>query len=209
MGHQIKDVDIESLQERVRRRGSCLDVFLVASVGFLFLAVAGLAGVMFVVKLPPTSGPDRLTGVTHSLRYKMENFAYLEFTKSELDNYTMHLAPVDYGNGTSVGSTFSFFQKQHSLKPQRQGTFFMYADLHFTCSSVCSTSSIVTVSVGDNKLNCEVELPANSTSVSKKCWTVAQLEDKRMCTQMTVANAKENKWTLEVKKSGIGMFLIG
>lgn len=46
-------MDVESLQKSGRRRGSCLDIFLVVSIMFLFVAVAAVAagGVMVVEEL--------------------------------------------------------------------------------------------------------------------------------------------------------------
>lgn len=188
------------------------------SIMFLFLAVTAVAagGVMVVMELRSKLESSRpmsefqtsdLTGGAPSPVYKMQNFAYLEPTSSLLENTTMRWAVVHYGPGTSVGSNFVFDPAQHSLQPQRVGTYFMYIDLNITCTHKCSTSH-VSVSVGD-KLTCEVELPANSTSVSRKCWTVSRVDGvERLSAQMTVPKEGLKNWKLELSHSGFGMFLV-
>lgn len=111
-----------------------------------------------------------------------------------------------YGEGTSVGSNFIFYPKQHLLKPIQDGAYFMYLELHFSCTHKCRPG-VVTVSVGD-ELTCKVELPENSPSVSRKCWTVKQLHNKGLLAQMTVPKDGMKNWKLEGKGSGFGIFLI-
>ncbi|XP_023276348.1 uncharacterized protein LOC111665536 [Seriola lalandi dorsalis] len=218
MGHQNTEMDAESLQKVGRRRGGCLDVFLVMSVIFLFVAVAAVAvgGVMVVRDLqselssvraigPKLSG---LTGNTPDSNYKMQNFAYLDATSSKLTNSTMQWDSVRFGPGQSVGSNFVFDKAHHSLKPKRAGVYFMYIELNFTCTFQCSPG-LIRVEVGD-KLTCDVKLPAvaNSTPVSKKCWTVSKLPDSpKLITQMTVPKGLQH-WKLELTGSGLGMFLV-
>lgn len=88
-------MDVESLQKTGRRRGSCLDVFLVGSTIFLLVAVAALAagGVMVVMELRselettrPSSDPrtSRLTGDTPDSAYKVNKRLLLIKCKSYL-----------------------------------------------------------------------------------------------------------------------------
>ncbi|KAF7643647.1 hypothetical protein LDENG_00235790 [Lucifuga dentata] len=219
MGHQLEDMDAESLQHSDKRRRSCLEVFLVMSIIFLYVAVATVtaAGVIVITELrsklehprPVFEGTlAKLTGDTSSPAYKMQNFAYLEATSSELRNFSMPLTPVLYGAGMSVGGHFHFNQAQHSLQPTQEGTYFMYLDLTVTCISQCS-AGVLTVRLGE-KLTCKMNLPATAeTPVSRKCWTVSWMDGQTpLVTQMTVSEKGLENWKLEVSKSGLGMFLV-
>lgn len=211
-------MDVESLQKSGRRRGSCLDIFFILSIIFLFVAVAAVAvgGAMFVMEVRtkleskrPTYAEFETSGQTGPAPepvYKVQNFAYLEAISSELKTSTMQWAPVRYGAGKSVGSNFQFDENQNSLKPVRAGTYFMYIELNFTCTFNCR-ESLLLVHV-NNKLTCEVKLPADSTSVSKKCWTVSQVDGERLLAQMTLPEKGLENWKLELTGSGFGMFLV-
>ncbi|XP_071361465.1 uncharacterized protein [Trachinotus anak] len=217
MGHHNTEMDAESLQRVGRRRSGCLDVFLVMSIVFLFVAVTAVAagGVLVVLDLQSKLKPSppaidvktsKYTQDTPDSVYKMQYFAYLEANSSRLENSNMQWAPVLYGTGKSVGSNFLFDSEQHSLKPERAGTYFMYIELNLTCTFTCN-AGLLSVHVGD-KLTCEVELPAVPHSpVSKKCWTVTQMDGQKLFTQMTVSKGLEN-WKLEMGSSGFGMFLV-
>ncbi|KAK5866252.1 hypothetical protein PBY51_020458 [Eleginops maclovinus] len=219
MSHQDKAMDVESLQKSGRRRGSCLDVFLVVSIMFLLVAVTALAGggVMVVMNLrselvtPRISSDSKtseLIGDQPDSAYKTQNFAYLEATSSTLQTSTMQLAPVDYAAGKSVGSKFEFDKDTHWLKAKQVGTYFIYINLNLTCNYQCN-AGLLSVSLGD-KLTCEVELPvhADTTPVSRKCWTVSWLDGQKLLTQMTVPKGDLQNWRLELQSSGIGMFLV-
>ncbi|XP_059191924.1 uncharacterized protein LOC131973841 [Centropristis striata] len=219
MGRHDKEMDVESLQKSGHRRGRCLDVFLVGSVIFLFVAVAVVTagGLMLVMQLHSKQDAPRpyfeyqasqQTGQTPDSTFKAQNFAYLEALSSELRTSTVKLDSIPYGTGTSVGSNFEFDSQQHSLTPKEAGTYFIYIELSLTCTHNCSSGHL-SVHVGD-KLTCEVELPdrVDSTPVSRKCWTVSQLQKEKLLTQMTVPKELEN-WKLELGSSGLGMFLVG
>ncbi|XP_070843859.1 uncharacterized protein [Chaetodon trifascialis] len=218
MGQQ-NEMDVESLQKSGRRRGSCLDVFLVISVIFLFMAVTAVTvgGLMAVIELRSkleSARPSfefetsKLSADAPDPAYKMQNFAYLEATSSELKNSTMQWAPVAYGAGKSVGSNFLFDAQQNSLKPERVGTYFMFIDLNLTCTFDCNAGRL-SVKVGD-MLTCEVELPAmaDKTPVSRKCWTVSQIDGQKLLTQMTVPKEGLQDWKLDLSSSRFGMFLV-
>ncbi|XP_035516487.1 uncharacterized protein LOC118327292 [Morone saxatilis] len=220
MGQQNTEIDIESLQKSGRRRGGCLDVFVVLSIIFLFVAVAAVAvgGLMVVMELRSkleTARPYinvealKQTGDTTEPSYKIQNFVYLEPNSSRLQTSTMQWDPVTYGQGSSVGSNFIFDKAQSSLQPKQLGYYFIYIDLNLTCTYDCP-AGLLTVSVGD-KLTCKVQLPAvaNSIPVTKKCWTVTQINDsQRLVTQMTVPNNGLKYWKLELSGSAFGMFLV-
>ncbi|XP_028309420.1 uncharacterized protein LOC114467381 [Gouania willdenowi] len=218
MGHQNKQVDVESLQGGGQRRGRCLDACLVVSVLLLFVAVAAVAvgGFMAVMelrsqleasrlKLEPVG--SKLNQVADNPTFKMQNFAYLEATSGQLtSNSTMRLDLIKHGDGTSVGSNFIFDSEQHSLTPKQEGSFFVYINLHLTCIFNCS-AGLLRVQVGD-KLTCEVELPSHSRTVTKKCWTVTWMERKKLITQIMVPNGGLPYWKLELTDTGLGVFLV-
>ncbi|XP_030001153.1 uncharacterized protein LOC115426733 [Sphaeramia orbicularis] len=211
-------MDVESLQKSGRRRGHCLDTCLVISVVVLFVSVAAVgAGVVLAVRdlqskvAPPARYPFAAplsTEPTDSPVYKMQNFAYLEASSSELQSSTMKWRVIDYGAGDSLGSNFLFDSAQNSLKVKREGIYFMYVNLNFTCSYRCK-AGVLSVDL-DDKLTCKVELPevSNSKPVTKKCWTVSWMDTVgSVLPQMTVPEGLEN-WKLELRGSGFGMFLV-
>ncbi|CAK6968375.1 uncharacterized protein LOC128366209 [Scomber scombrus] len=219
MDHQNTEMDTESLQKRERRRGSCLDVFLVVSIIFLFAAVVAVAAGGVVVMMELRSKVDSsfpssesmsstLTGDTPSPAYKMQDCAYLDFTSSELKNYTMSLRTVKYGSGESVGSKFIFDSNKQSLQVKRTGTYFIYIDLKLTCTGICNTG-LLSVHLG-KELTCEVELSAEDpTPKSRKCWTVSQMEEKtQLLAQMTIPKEGLKNWKLERNSSKFGVFLV-
>ncbi|KAL6110356.1 uncharacterized protein ACO6RY_19453 [Pungitius sinensis] len=213
-------MDEESLQQNERRRGSCLDVFLVASILFLLVTVtAGAAGGVIVVmqlqsKLHSES-PSYMMDTSKTARdppheYKVQKFVYLEAIRSELKSSNMQWAPVNYSDQTSVGSIFLFDEKNHSLKATHAGTYFIYINLNLTCTHQC-TAGLLSLRVGD-KLTCEVQLPQpvdTFTPVTRKCWTVSQLSNESvLVTQMTVPKEGLKNWKLELSGSGFGMFQV-
>ncbi|XP_078138910.1 uncharacterized protein LOC144538518 [Centroberyx gerrardi] len=214
-----KRMDVESLQNIGRRRGRCMDVFLVMSIIFLFVAVAAVAagGVMVVTELRSkieVRHPSFGNGTPEKQRdpsapaYKMQDFAFLDANSSKLKTSTMQWAAVAYGEGTSVGSHFDFNPHQHSLKPKKEGHYFMYLDLVLTCTHQCK-AGVLTVSLGD-KLTCSVQLPEGAEApVSRKCWTVERMDGQTpLVAQMTVPQEGLENWKLELKGSRLGMFLV-
>ncbi|XP_060948407.1 uncharacterized protein LOC133025693 [Limanda limanda] len=210
-------MDVESLQKSGRGRSSCLNVFLVASVIFLFVAVAAVAaGVVLLVmnmdskKELPNFDPEAVKRTGHSPypESKMQKFAYLEFKSSHLENGLMPWAPVKYGGSESVGSNFQFVSQDQPLKPQQVGIYFMYIELNFTCTFRCDPAHL-SVRVGD-ELTCEVQLPnvTDNRPVTRKCWTVSQVNGQSPQAQMTIAKSGLENWKLELKGSGFGMFLM-
>lgn len=115
---------------------------------------------------------------------------------------------VTYGTGKSVGSNYEFNPQQDSLKPTQEGHYFMYVNLNLTCVYDC-TGGVLSVQVG-NELTCDVELPevANSTPVTKKCWTVSRLKTEGLISQMTIPEKGLKNWSLDLNSSGFGMFLV-
>lgn len=125
----------------------------------------------------------------------------------DLMNSTMPWEVVDYGEGTSKGNLFEFNQKQNSLQTKRAGMYFIYVVLNLTCThrNHC-TPGRLHVQVGD-KLTCEVELQSEQ-HVTKKCWTVSKVESEKLLAQMTVPKTGLTNWKLDLKGSGLGMFLV-
>lgn len=126
----------------------------------------------------------------------------------KLENTTMVWAKVFQGEGSSVGRNFLFDSDQQSMMPSRAGTYFIFINLNLTCTHRCS-AGLLTVHVG-NKITCNVHLPelADTTPVSKKCWTVSRIGSEKLVSVMTVPKEGLNDWKLELTGSGFGMFLV-
>ncbi|XP_062311540.1 uncharacterized protein LOC134016152 [Osmerus eperlanus] len=221
-------MDVESLKNSARPRVRCLDVFLVVSVISLFLAVVAVAGLGTMaiselrlsvksrssVNVQPSwlteaGSQARLNSDSGSTVYKMQNFAYLRASTSEPQNSTLALSPVAYGSGSSVGSIYDYNTAQNILRLTRSSSYFLYLDLHLTCTARCPRGHL-TVTVGEH-LTCRVELPewAESTPITRKCWVVTQMEaDSRLVAQMTVPEQGAKLWRLDENHSGLGIFLV-
>lgn len=80
MGQQNTEKDVESLQKSGRRRGSCLDVFVVMSIIFLFVAVGAVTVVVATVAMETRRQPAEFkatqTGDTPNPRYKVKTDSY-------------------------------------------------------------------------------------------------------------------------------------
>lgn len=115
---------------------------------------------------------------------------------------------VERGNGTSKGSNFDFNPEHYSLKPKQAGTYFIYVKLNLTCTlrGNCSKGWL-TVQVGD-KLTCKVDLRSEEPHIAENCWTVSQVNNQKLLTQMTIPENGLNNWKLDLKSSGLGMFLV-
>ncbi|XP_026874674.2 uncharacterized protein LOC113582858 [Electrophorus electricus] len=174
----MSSADVESLEPRARPRSRCLDVCLVGSVTTLFALVLGGAGaaLMFVKDLPDVAESQRSHGQMPSglLSYQMQNFAYMRAT-SQIVTDVMKWEPVKYGNGTTMGSRYSYNTNQEALTVSQQGSYFLYTQLRFTCVHKCNSTTL-TVTFQDQfavkHLSCTVKLPENFEPVMNKCWTV-------------------------------------
>ncbi|TNM85482.1 hypothetical protein fugu_007753 [Takifugu bimaculatus] len=198
------DADIESLRKRTYRP---LDVFLLVSIIFLFLAMSAVVAAVVIAVKRPECFDLQGKGASGQTAFKMENFVYLDAKSSDLMNSTMPWEVVDYGEGTSKGSLFEFNQKQNALQTKQAGMYFIYVVLNLTCTHRDNcTPGRLHVQVGD-KLTCEVELQSEPR-VTKKCWTVSKVEREKLLTQMTVPKTGLTNWKLELKGSGLGMFLV-
>lgn len=115
---------------------------------------------------------------------------------------------VEHGNGTSKGSLFDFDPDHYSLQPKQAGAYFVYVSLNLTCThrGHCRPGRL-TVQVGD-KLTCDVHLRAEAAHETKKCWTVSHVDRQKLLAQMTVPKSGLDNWKLELKGSGLGMFLV-
>lgn len=115
---------------------------------------------------------------------------------------------VQDGNGTSKGDLFEFNPAQNYVQPKQAGVYFIYVNLNLTCThrGHCEQGRL-TVQVGD-KLTCEVDLQGNTTHVARTCWTVTQVNTQKLLAQMSVSKDGLSNWKLELKGSGLGMFLV-
>lgn len=121
----------------------------------------------------------------------------------------MKWALVDYGAATSIGSYFSFDEAQHTLKPTKEGNYFMYLDFKLTCTFKCK-AGILTVRLGD-QLTCHLQVhEGTKTPVTRKCWTVAKMDGRTQLVAeiMTVPEEGLNDWSLDLNDSKFGMFLV-
>ncbi|CAL9700568.1 unnamed protein product [Knipowitschia caucasica] len=220
-----KDMDVESQQRAPR--GRCLDCCLLVSVLVLFAGVAGVAGVGFLMihdlqrmmnLRPPPDHPLQPQlpqaamnrGDAPERFFKMQNFAYLEATSSELKNHTMPLDVVSFLDAESVGSNFEWNPVDHSLRAKQGGSYFLYVELNVTCGWTCA-AGVFRVQVG-NSLSCTVDLPHSSSSepVLRRCWTVSALAtDSKLLLKMSLPHGPLPSWRLELRGSGVGMFLVG
>lgn len=75
MGQQNTEKDVEALQKSGRRRGSCLDIFLVMSIILLFAAVVAVAVVVAKVVMEHPHQPFEFTGSGQATdtAYKVKN----------------------------------------------------------------------------------------------------------------------------------------
>ncbi|CAL8330742.1 unnamed protein product [Lota lota] len=199
-------MDVESLRKSGSSRLRCLDVFLVVSIVFLFVAVGFVTVGLVVFYMCDKTASSRQPHTSDA--YKMQNFAYLRADTNELKNGTMKWTIIRHGEGTSVGSLFVFHERHHSIKTTQDGHYFIYIDLKLTCSFNCNAGQF-TVSIGD-RLTCTFELPqwAETTPVYRKCWQVTRMDkDERLITQMS-APKQLDKWTIDVAASGLGIYLV-
>lgn len=231
--------DVESQSPATRSRSRCLDTFLVGSVIALFLMLGvTIAGALVFANRIERKLNERPSGESQSQprssvsdqpsSYKMQNFAYLEATKSELKNESMHWKPVNYGEIKTVGSLYNFNQIQHVLTVKEQGSYFLYVTLTFSCTHVCDPAQFdVTfpkdtspaVKSGDQHpspwLTCSVRLSQDkgreNASVTKTCWNVVTFpenENRLLAIAKIVLEGKQHNWKLELNHSGFGIFLI-
>lgn len=85
MGHPNVDVDVESLQKSDRRRWSCMDVFVIMSIIFLFVAMAVIAFVIVNVVMKPCElKKGTVTEDLPSLSYKVEKGSSFFFKKKKM-----------------------------------------------------------------------------------------------------------------------------
>ncbi|XP_038163315.1 uncharacterized protein LOC119798042 [Cyprinodon tularosa] len=217
MEQQSNQVDVESQKSSARRRGSCVTVFLGISVLMLFVAVAALAvWGMLVVKELRSELHDTTSHVAYSRNsdpsssssYKMQNFVYVKLNQASPDNVTTPLELVKSGEGTSVGSNFQYDQLKQSLKPAKEGVYFMYIQVTVSCTHHCKPD-LLQLEVSNTQLTCDLELTKDIhlTPLSRKCWAVERLDGKELNVQMTI-QSKQNNLRLDVNKSGFGMFLV-
>lgn len=224
--------DVESQSPATRSRSRCLDTFLVVSVIALFLMFGvAIAGALFFANHIERKINARSTGESQESKslasildqpssYKMQNFAYLKATKSELETGVMSWKPVNYGEIETVGSLYSFKQVQETLTVKEKGSYFLYVTLTFSCTHVCEPAQFDVIFPKDTSLSswwltCSVHLSQaegrENATVSKTCWDVVTFpenESRVWAKATTYFKNKEHNWKLELNQSGLGIFLI-
>ncbi|XP_056313299.1 uncharacterized protein LOC130228823 [Danio aesculapii] len=230
--------DVESQSPATRSRSRCLDTFLVGSVIALFLMFGvAIAGALFFANHIERKMNARSSGESQESRslasildqtssYKMQSFAYLEATNSQLETGVMPWKPVNYGEIQTVGSLYSFNQVQQALTVKEQGSYFLYVTLTFSCTHVCEPAqfdvifpkeSSHAVKPGEQHawLTCSVQLSQDegreNATVSKTCWNVitfTENENRLLAKAKTDFKHKQHNWKLELNHSGFGIFLI-
>ncbi|XP_042614864.1 uncharacterized protein LOC109088351 [Cyprinus carpio] len=220
--------DVESQSPAARSRSRCLDTFLTVSVIALFLMfmVAG-SGALYFAKHIKDEIDARTTrrsdGSANALvapfaktgnAYKMENFVYLRATESELKTGVMAWETFAYGKGQTIGSRYSYEEKQNVLNIKEGGTYFLYVQLNFSCTGRCPSGQF-TVSFynkhNSEELSCTVSLPVWSEEAphSQTCWRVVTFpeNENRLMAKSQTEGTLDN-WKLEMNDSGFGMFLV-
>ncbi|KAL6482429.1 hypothetical protein MHYP_G00105090 [Metynnis hypsauchen] len=223
----MSSTDLESLETgAARSRCRRMDACLVGSVLALFaLTVAGFAlALLFALGLKTEvdsikkrdvhDGPA--LGFQHAdtgSGYKMQNFAYMRATNSEVKQGAMLWESISYGNGNTVGPGYTYKSNQGKLIVEREGSYFLYTQLNLSCVYQCAEESLTLTFLNqDNneQLSCTVKLPAKHRDpVVRKCWTVIpHLEKKNgVMARITTATSLKN-WQLDLNSSGFGMFLV-
>nr|XP_055062569.1 uncharacterized protein LOC129445382 [Misgurnus anguillicaudatus] len=228
--------DVES-QSVVRPRGRCLDAFLTTSVVLLFVMfLVALGGALLFAKhleseintrmpretdgsVSPRIAPSPLTESENS--YKVQNFAHLRATNSELKPGVMKWETIEYGEGESIGSLYQYEEKQSVLNVMASGSYFLYAKLTFYCVHVCPPAHFNVIfydQLETKQLTCSVSLPDYSNSnashpVTRTCWQVVTLlkKESRLLAKTEFTEElteKQKNWRLELNDSGFGMFLV-
>ncbi|XP_051993165.1 uncharacterized protein LOC127651404 [Xyrauchen texanus] len=222
--------DVESQSSGARSRSRCLDTFLTVSVIALFvmfifaLAVAlpfaiNIGSEMSALKTRDAEGQKNALGMdAPEAAYKMQNFAYLRATNSELTKGVMDWESILYGKGQSIGSMYSYDKNQRVLNVNKAGSYFMYVQLTFSCTHICPSGQFTTsIYNRDDKkqLTCTVSLPETpgmngSAPVSRTCWHVITLPDQqsRLIAKTEFSKQTLNHWKLELNDSGFGIFLV-
>lgn len=90
MGQHTAEIDEESLQKTGRRCRSCLDVFLVTSIVFLFLAVAAVAAVVGMIVMESQRRPPEFLkqeSTTDAPNFKVRIGSHLEKINKYIHTY--------------------------------------------------------------------------------------------------------------------------
>lgn len=130
-----------------------------------------------------------------------------------LKNASMVWEPIQYGNGSTVGSSYSYDEKNAVLKVNKEGTYFLYTQLNLTCIHRCDEGTLSVTFFDDAKnelLTCSLHLQTDrSHRVAKKCWTVIPrlTEGSQLMARMH-GLVKPDGWKLELNYSGFGMFMV-
>ncbi|KAF4118026.1 hypothetical protein G5714_000077 [Onychostoma macrolepis] len=220
--------DVESQSPAARPRSRYLDTFLTVSViALFFMFMVTLAGALYFAKHIEDEINARATrhvdGVTDSLvasirdsgnAYKMQNFAYLRATESELKTGVMAWEPFAFGKGQTIGSLYSYEKKQNVLNINESGSYFLYVQLNFSCSGQCPSGQFTVIfsnKHNSEELTCTVLLPEWSKEMphTQTCWRIVTFpeNENRLMAKSQIKGTLDN-WKLEMNDSGFGMFLV-
>ncbi|KAI2668966.1 hypothetical protein ROHU_028184 [Labeo rohita] len=220
--------DVESQSPAGRSRSRCLDTFLIVSVIALFVMFAvALAGALFFAKHIEDEINARTSreadGAKDSLAapllqdgnaYKMQNFAYLRATESELKTGVMAWESFPYGKGQSIGSLYTYNKDQNALDIKESGSYFLYVQLSFSCTGKCQSGQFTVTFNNQHKMKeftCSVSLPEQhkETPQSQTCWRVVTFpESNNRLLAKSEITGQLGDWKLTLNDSGFGMFLV-
>lgn len=132
----------------------------------------------------------------------------------ELKTGVMAWETFAYGKGQTIGSRYSYEEKQNVLNIKEGGTYFLYVQLNFSCTGRCPSGQF-TVSFynkhNSEELSCTVSLPVWSEEAphSQTCWRVVTFpeNENRLMAKSQTEGTLDN-WKLEMNDSGFGMFLV-
>uniref|UniRef100_A0AAY5KAD3 TNF family profile domain-containing protein n=1 Tax=Esox lucius TaxID=8010 RepID=A0AAY5KAD3_ESOLU len=192
---ESREMDVESQIKSERPRARFLDVFLVSSVVLLFLAVVAIVvmGTMTVTKIEAKTGITLRTSADPIKEHSF-NTPYMVSKAGEI-------------------LTWPKIDSRFTLQIKRGGMYFLYVELHLSCTANCQEGRVAVHVMWDNlnPLTCEVALPKltdDKLEVSERCWKVTHLSsDSQLLSKMVVSNS--GFWKLDLNKSGMGIFLVG
>ncbi|KAL0202308.1 hypothetical protein M9458_000326, partial [Cirrhinus mrigala] len=131
-----------------------------------------------------------------------------------LKSGVMEWESFQYGTEQTIGSLYSYDEKQNVLDVKESGSYFLYVQLNFSCTGGCSTGQFTVTFYNQysmKELTCSVSLPKSSheTPHSQTCWRVVTFtENKNRLIAKSHREGTLGNWKLELNDSGFGMFLV-
>lgn len=120
----------------------------------------------------------------------------------------------DYGKTQTIGSLYSYDQRQQALDVKYSGSYFLYVQLSLSCTAICSSGQFsvsFTNRLNNKELSCTVKLQeVNGTEpIRQTCWRVVTFTENgdRLMAKSEIKGSPGD-WSLEVNDSGFGIFRV-